>query len=189
MAPNQTKIEGGSLNTSGYYVQVTMNVSSPGKQQRTGGACPLSLMVYENTHRVHYSNSSANLPCTISWFSVPAPPPPPARAASPPEWTLVNFSLNFQNRNRNRCQSHLSQLPTPCLMMIDPPSPSFTLNHHHHLLRQTCTRLSSPGLRLPRISPSRCSIRLAALEYMYSRSTPQLPSIIDQLESVQLRLP
>ena len=107
----------------GCYIQVTVNVSSPGKQQRPGGACPLSLMVYENTHKVYYSNSSANLPSTISWFSVPAPPLLPARAVSPSERTRISFSNFSKSQSQSLPQS---QLPTPRLMV---DRPAITLLH------------------------------------------------------------
>ena len=159
-----------------------MNVNSPWKQQRTSGACPLSLTAYENTHGIDSSNSYADIPSTISGFSAPAPPPLLARAASPPEWTLISFSLeNSKLQLQSLPQSHSSQLLMPLLMMIVPPSPSSTSNQHQHLLRQRHTQLPGHGLCLSRTSASSCSIKLATLDDIFSRSAAQPPPIIDHL--------
>ena len=72
----------------------------------------------------------------------------------------------------------------PCLIVIVPSSPSSTRNRHQHL-RQTCTQLPGPGLRIPRTFASRCSIKLVSLDYMFIRSAARPPSILDHLVGIR----
>ena len=146
-----------------------MKVNSPGKQQRTGGACPFSLTAYENTHRIYYSYRSAGLPSTIMG------------SKSPPNghYQLLSQELKIPIP----IAASVALIPTSDAAP-DGDRPAITLFHRQPAPASPAAdiyttprswSLPSPHFRIPLLNHT---------GYMFNRFAALPPSIIDHLAGI-----
>ena len=121
-----------------------------------------------------------DLPSMVSGFSAPTPSLP-ARAASPSEWTLINFSLkNSKSRSQSQHQSHSSDA------VPDGDSPAITLFYRQPAPAPPTANIYTVPRSWSPPSPHFhiLLLKLASVDYMLSRFAAQPPSIIDHLVGI-----